>query len=101
MMEAATRRASRISRGIEEASVRALPAACLTAPVSMSLARGSAITSLSDARFELADHVRNGFAFGAGREGQRHAVLEHGLGQLQHVVDRGREAIVEQRAGAH
>src|SRR6185437_3524245 len=98
MMEAATRRASRISRGIDEASVRALPAACLTAPVSTSVARGSAIASLSDARFELADHVRNGFAFGAGREGQRHAVLEHGFGQLQHVVDRGCEAVEIGRA---
>ena len=51
--------------------------------------------------FELADHRRDRLAVGARREGQRHAVLEDRLGEREHVVDRGREAAVEQRAGAH
>ena len=34
-------------------------------------------------------------------EGERHAVLEHRLGEIEHVVDRRREPPVEQRAGAH
>jgi hypothetical protein len=43
---------------------------------------------------------RDRHAVGAGREGQRHAVLQHRFGQRHDVVDRGREAAVEQRAGA-
>ena len=39
-------------------------------------------------------------ALGARREGERHAVLEDRLGQRDDVVERGREAAVEQRAGA-
>ena len=31
---------------------------------------------------------------GARREGQRHAVLEHGLGEIEHVVDRDRKSVV-------
>ena len=49
----------------------------------------------------LAITAANGLAVGARREGERHAVLEHRLGELDHVVDRGRVAPVEQRAGAH
>ena len=40
-------------------------------------------------------------AVGARGEGQRHAVLEHRLGERRDVVDRGREAALDQRAGAH
>ena len=46
------------------------------------------------------DHGRNRLALGAGGEGQRHAVLEHRLGERRDVVERGRQAAVDQRAGA-
>ncbi len=47
------------------------------------------------------DDISDRLAFGTSRERQRHAVLEHRLGQLQHVVDRWRKAAIEQSAGAH
>ena len=43
----------------------------------------------------------DGLAVRARREGERHAVLQDRLGELEHVVDRGRVAPVEQRARAH
>src|SRR5438046_1233922 len=55
----------------------------------------------TDPRLQLPDHVGNGAAFGASRERQRHAMLENRLGQIEHVVDRGSEATVEQRTGAN
>ena len=55
----------------------------------------------TDPRLQLPDHIRNGAAFGAGGERQRHAVLEHRLGQIEHVVDRGRQTAVEQCARAN
>src|ERR1700742_3423326 len=100
MTDEATRRASSTSRGIDSASVRAPAVACLTEPVSMSAAFGSAIC-LSDARFEAPDHVGDGLAFRPRRKGQRHTMFEYGLGEFQHVVDRWRKASIEQRAGAH
>ena len=39
-------------------------------------------------------------SLGARREGQRHAVFEDRLGEIEHVVDRGSQTAVEQRAGA-
>ena len=64
------------------ASVRASPLACC---VALSLVSSRALrlppSDLSDARLELADHAADGLAVGAGGEGQRHAVLEHRLGQ--------------------
>ena len=51
-------------------------------------------------RRALLTAAATGVAFGARGERQRHAVLEHGLGHRDHVVDRGRKAAFEQRAGA-
>src|SRR5690348_7549313 len=96
----ATRRASRMSRGIALASERAAPVACPTAAFSISLSFGSAMR-LSDARLKPPDDVGNGLAFRAGRKGKRHAVFENWFGEFEHVVHRRREAAVEQRAGAH
>ncbi len=48
----------------------------------------------------LRHHVAHRHALGAGGEGQRHAVLQHRLGQRLDVVDRRRQAAVVERAGA-
>ena len=102
MTVAATRRASRISRGIgvgERARLRRSPAVRRRA---LDVAAPSARPFDYPMRaFSLPITLGDGLAFGARGEGQRHAVLEHRLGQLEHVVDRRREAAVEQRAGAH
>src|ERR1700687_2090344 len=47
------------------------------------------------------DHCRNGLAFGAGGKAQRPAVLERGLGQYGDIVERWRQASVDQRARAN
>ena len=57
--------------------------------------------SLSDAGLEPRDDIANGLALGACRERQRHAMLENGLGEIEHVVDRRRQPAVEQRARPH
>src|SRR5580692_1742853 len=105
MTVAATRRASRISRGMVAASVRLAPTARVTAGPSWYALRGASVgsdaISLSDPRPQPPDHRRNGFALGACAEGERHTVFEHRLGEFDHIVDRGCEAAVEQRARAH
>src|SRR5580698_11387712 len=101
MTVAATRRASSISRGMLAASVRPSPTARPTAGPSWYVRLGSAAIRLSDPRLQPPDHRFDALAFRARREGERHAVLEHRLGKIDHVVDRGREPSVEQRAGAH
>src|SRR5262245_54234786 len=88
MTVAATRRASSTRRGMVAASERASPTARVIAPESWGAAKSSAATCLSDPRLEPPDHCRDGLAVGACGEGERHAVLEHGLGELDHVVDR-------------
>ena len=50
--------------------------------------------------FSSAITSRDREAVGAGGEGQRHAVLQHRLGEVGDVVERGREAAVDQGAGA-
>src|SRR5262245_65042834 len=100
MTVAAIRRASRIRRGMLSASVRASPLACCAALISCFSARRGAAIRLSDAGLELADDALDAFAVGARGEGQRHAVLEDRLGHLEHVVDRGREPAVDERARA-
>src|SRR5262249_2852392 len=47
---------------------------------------------LPDARLEAVDYPLDALAVGARREGQRHAVLEHGSRKLEHVIDRRRKA---------
>src|SRR5215470_20202680 len=101
MTVAATRRASSTSRGMVAARERPSPTARVIAPESCDAATLSAATCLSDPRLEPPDHRRNGLAVGARGEGERHAVLEHGPGELDHVVDRRRVAAVDQRLGAH
>src|SRR5262249_20558058 len=110
MMVAATRRASRISRGMAAASVRPSPTAWPIAWASSGTAGVlAAITGfpkslsgrLADLGLEPADHARDGLAVGTRREGERHAVLEDRLGERDHVVDRGRVASLDERAGAH
>src|SRR3954467_7621788 len=98
---AAIRRASRMRRGKVCATLRAVPVARWVTLISLRSARRvSAITSHSSAVLELADDVVDGFALGACREGQCHAVLEDRLGHLGDIVDRGRQTAVDERAGA-
>src|SRR4051812_42567119 len=96
---AAMRRASRIRRGMDSASVRAAPLACCAALISCLSARRAAIR-LSDARLELADNGFDALAVGPRSEGERHAMLEYRLRGLDDVVDRRRKAPVDQCAGA-
>src|SRR5262245_32127642 len=93
---AATRRASRTRRGMVAARERPSPTARVIAPESCDAAKLSAATGLSDLRLEPPDHRGNRLAVGARGEGQRHAVLEHGLGEFDHVVDRRGVAAVDQ-----
>ena len=51
-------------------------------------------------RDEAANDIGDGDPFGAGGEGERHAVAENGLGEGGDVVGGGRDAAVEQGAGA-
>src|SRR5690348_3075410 len=97
---AATRRASSTKRGIVSASERAAALAWRTAPVSVSRKPGSAMW-LSEARGQPPDHAGHALAFRAGRESERHAMLEHRLGDFEHVVDRRCKPAVEQRTRAH
>src|SRR5712671_8066109 len=109
MTVAATRRASRISRGMVAASERPSPSARRISRASSGNAAFVAAMRLSDlwAKFladlglQPADHRGNRLAVGARREGQRHAVLEDRLGQCGDVVDRGRVTALEQCAGAN
>ena len=47
------------------------------------------------------DHLAHVDPFGTGGEGERHPVLEHGLGEIDHVVDRRREPAFDHGLGAH
>src|SRR5580692_7380759 len=101
MTVAATRRASSISRGIEAASVRPAPTARPIAAMSGCVRLGSTAIRLSDPCLQASDHGLDAFAFGARRERERHAVLEHRLGKVEHVIDRGGKTAVEQSARTH
>src|SRR3954453_13518130 len=96
---AAIRRASKIKRGMDSASVRAVPPARWVASNSCFSARLTAIR-LSDAALDLVDDGFRALAVGARREGECHAVFEDRFGHLHHIIDRGREASVDERAGA-
>src|SRR5215831_1605288 len=106
---AATRRASRISRGMLAASVRPSPEARATAAPSWYVRWGkresgdgvSIAIGLSDPSLQSPDHAFDRFTFSARSEGERHPMLENGLGEFDDVVNRGRQPGVEQRAGAH
>src|SRR5919108_4309899 len=100
MTVAAMRRASRISRGILAASERASPAARLTASLSLELRRGSKAIRSPNARLQPADDSRDRLALGACGEGQRHTVFQHGLGEIDDIIDRWRETSFEQGTGA-
>src|SRR5215208_2875633 len=86
MTVAAMRRASRIRRGMDSASVRASPLACWVALISFLSARLVAI-GLSDARLELANDGFNTLTVGARGESERHAVLQDWLRHIHDIVD--------------
>src|SRR6516162_162467 len=106
---AATRRASRMRRGMLAASVRPSPDARATIALSRYWRGGgrecedgsSVAICLSDSSLESSDHGFDGFAFGPRREGERHPVLEDWLGEFDHVIDGGCEPRLEQSSGAH
>src|SRR5713226_2756089 len=98
---AATRRASRIRRGMAAVSERALAVARRVVSPSGELTDTSLGIRLSDAGPQTADHRLDGLAIGTGREAERHAVFQDGLRQIDDVVDRRREAALEQRARPH
>src|SRR6516162_6468037 len=106
---AATRRASRISRGMLAASVRPSPDARPTAAPSWYVRCGeresgdavSLAIDLSDPSLKSCDHGFDRFALRAGREGERHSVLENGLGELDYVINGRRQSGIEQCTGAH
>src|SRR5271165_2664715 len=56
--------------------------------------------SLNQLRDEARDHRGGRLALGAGCESERHAVLERGLGERRHILERWRKPAVDQRAGA-
>src|SRR3954452_4807619 len=88
---AAIRRASKIKRGMDSASVRAAPSARWVASTSCFSARLTAIR-LSDAVLDLVDDGFRALAVRPRCEGERHAVLEDRFGHLHHIVDQGRDA---------
>src|SRR5580700_11134853 len=88
MTVAATRRASRISRGIVDASARPAPTARPTAALSGWVRLGSSAIRLSNPRLKAADDRLDALALGARGECERHAVLEHRFGEIEYVVDR-------------
>src|SRR5215469_12088161 len=106
---AATRRASRISRGMLAASVRPSPDARPTAAASWYVRCGeresgdavSVTIDLSDPSLKSCDHGFNRFALRARSEGKRHPVLENGLSELDDVIDGRRQSGIKQCAGAH
>src|SRR5208282_5109293 len=93
MTVVATRRASRISRGIAAANVAPSPTARCTTGRSWEVRRGSNAIRLSDPRFQARNHPLDAFALRARGESERHAVFEYRLGEIEHVVDRRREAL--------
>src|SRR6516165_806825 len=98
MTVAEIRRASRMSRGMDSASARAAPLARCVARTSCLSRRRLAAITLSDARFEPAYHRFHALAVGAGGKGERHAMLEYRLGHIDDVVDRRRQATIDERA---
>src|SRR4029077_2428737 len=64
------------------------------------LSRASAKPRSPQRLDELSHHVAHLDPFGTGGEGERHAVLEHGFGELDDVVDRGGKPSVHHRLGA-
>src|ERR1700685_1591700 len=105
MTVAATRRASRINRGMLAAGLPAVPTARATVGpswyVRCCVDLDSAAIRLSDPSLQSRNHRLDAFAFRARAESQCHAVLEHGLGEFDELVDRRRETAVEEGAGAH
>src|SRR5690606_25456802 len=64
------------------------------------LAAAGLATTLLQCRGEARDNATDLLAFGARDEAERHAVLQHRLGERDDVVDRRRESALEQSPGA-
>src|SRR5918994_5218797 len=101
---AATRRASSTRRGMRWARVSALSVSLRPGERALSdRTRTRAMMAILTCQpgGEAADEIPDGLPVGAGREGQRHAVLEHRLGQRHHIGQGGGDAALNQGAGAH
>jgi hypothetical protein len=83
----ATRRASRISRGIDAASVRAAAVARGVASASVRVKLASGGIPSPDTGLDAADHRLDRLALGTRRKCQRHAVLEDGFGEIEYVIN--------------
>src|SRR5687767_3708199 len=98
-MVAAMRRAASNSGGTRSAISAAWYFALSKVAVAMRVQQSLSL-GLADLGNQAIDDRRGCYALGARAVGQCNAMTEDRMGQRHHVVDRGREAALDQRASA-